>query len=292
LSAWTLRSESYQAGQLPSGNDSTPTVKDKGQLQVADLRFDNYLGIVSAKLEVRAGDEAGMKFFVEGYSREELKDSAGRPEYRVHLKYSIRITDPEGKSLQPDKLGEVNTVLSMQDDGWRPNVDWTVKMPTTAPPGRYPIHIEVTDEIGRQRVEYAADLRVNGPSIKTSGKLDILNIEFAPSDRGPWRPIWYFELRSPVYVRYKVAGYSVSSDKRVIVQQDWTVLNADGEEVLSKIPALVEDSQAYYPPKFIQGYFSLSLRDPEPGDYKIRIEARDEIGGSAASAEARFVLRR
>ena len=233
-----------------------------------------------------------MKFFVEGYSREELKDSAGRPEYRVHLKYSIRITDPEGKSLQPDKLGEVNTVLSMQDDGWRPNVDWTVKMPTTAPPGRYPIHIEVTDEIGRQRVEYAADLRVNGPSIKTSGKLDILNIEFAPSDRGPWRPIWYFELRSPVYVRYKVAGYSVSSDKRVIVQQDWTVLNADGEEVLSKQPALVEDSQAYYPPKFIQGYFSLSLRDPEPGDYKIRIEARDEIGGSAASAEARFVLRR
>src|SRR5690242_4876897 len=81
-------------------------VKDQGMLKVADLRFDNYLGVVSSNLEVKSGDEAGMKFFVEGFSREERKDESGRPEYRIQLSYSIDITDPEGKSLQPTTSGK------------------------------------------------------------------------------------------------------------------------------------------------------------------------------------------
>ena len=89
--------ELSHAQPAPKTSSAPATVRDKGALAVADLRFDNYLGIVSTNLEARAGDEAGMKFFVEGFSREERKDEGGRPEYSVHLKYSINISDPAGK---------------------------------------------------------------------------------------------------------------------------------------------------------------------------------------------------
>lgn len=266
-------------------------VRDSGTLKVADLRFDNFLGIVSANLEVRAGDEAGLKFFLEGYSRDEDKDDAGRPVYRVHLSYVIDITDPEGKPLQPETEGRIQTLLGTQDDGWRPSVEWSVRVPSTAPSGKYPIRIRVTDHIGEQAIEYSAGLRVRGEALKTSGRFEVIEVEFAPSDRGPWRPIWYFELWSPVYVRYKIAGFTVAPDRQISVEQDWAVIDAEGQEVISKLAAMVEESRGFYPPRFIQSFFSISLREPQPGDYRVRIDARDNLGNQLATAEGRFVLR-
>ena len=77
----------------------------------------------------------------------------------------------------------------------------------------------------------------------------------------------------------------------IFFEQDWAVVDAEGEEVISQPAAVADESKAFYPPRFIQGYFSLSLRDPSPGDYKIRIGARDKVGEQEASSEARFVLR-
>jgi hypothetical protein len=267
------------------------SVRDKGVLSIADLRFDNFLGVVSPKLEVKSGDEAGMKFFVEGFSRQEQKDDSGRPEYRVQLSYSIDITDPEGKSVQPTTTGKVETRIGVQDEVWRAGVEWSVRIPETAPSGAYPIRVHLVDEIGNQSVEHTATLRVRGTSLKTSGQFEIVQVEFAPTDNGPWRPIWYFDSGSPVFVRYKVVGYTVSPDKEIRVEQDWALLDEEGKEVIRQPAAMVEESRAYYPPRFIQSYFSLSLRDPRPGPYRIRIDARDTVGDQACSAEARFVLR-
>jgi hypothetical protein len=266
-------------------------VRDKGVLAVTDLRFDNFLGVVSPKLEVKSGDEAGMKFFVEGFSRQEQKDDSGRPEYRVQLSYSIDITDPEGKSVQPTTTGKVETLLGIQDEAWRPGVEWSVRIPETAPSGAYPVVIRLLDEIGHQAIEHTATLRVRGISIKTSGQFEIAQVEFAPTDNGPWRPIWYFDSGSPVFVRYNIIGYTVSPDKQISVEQDWALIDEEGKEVIRQPAAMVEESRAYYPPRFIQSYFSVSLRDPLPGPYKIRIDARDKVGDQACSAEARFVLR-
>jgi len=266
-------------------------VKDHGILKVADLRFDNYLGVVSPNLEIKSGEEVGMKFFVEGFSRDERKDESGRPEYRIQLSYSIDVSDPEGKPLQPTTTGKIQTFLSLQDDVWRPGIEWSARIPETAPSGRYPITIHLVDEIGNQTVEQTAVLRVVGNPLKTSGQFEILQIEFAPTDDGPWRPIWYFDLRSPVFIRYKVAGYAVSAEKQISVEQDWAVLDAEGKEIVSQPAATLEESRGYYPPRFIQSFFSLTLRDPRPGSYTIRIEAHDNIADKTSTATARFVLR-
>lgn len=271
--------------------ESDSTVLDKGTLRLANLRFDNFLGIISASLEVRAGQEAGIKFFVEGFSREERMDSTGRPEYRVQLDYSIEIQDPEGVLLQPATTGEVETVLSMKDDDWRPSVEWSIRVPETAPTGRYPVVIRVNDRIGGVSIREQAALRVHGLTLKRAGGFEILGLEFAPSEDGPWRPIWYFELRSPVYVRYRLTGFAADAQKRIQVDQDWTVVNEEGEEVISKPAAISDESADFYVPRYIQSQFSISLRDPEPGDYRVRVDAHDRISGESATAEARFVLR-
>ncbi len=267
------------------------TVLDQGTLKITEVKFDNFLGVVASNLEVKAGDEAGMKFRIENYSKLEGKDDTGRPEYRVQLDYTIDIQDPSGVPLQPTVTGQVQTLLGTQDDGWRPTVEWSVRIPETAPTGRYPVLIRLTDRIGNQTIEHTSALRVRGQAVKTSGNFEIVQLEFAPDDDGPWRPLWYYELKAPIYVRYKIAGYAVSPEKQITVEQDWVVLDAEGKEILRQPAATQEDSRGFYPPRFIQSYFSITLRDPYPGEYKIHIDARDAVGNQSASAEARFVLR-
>lgn len=280
--------------KLPAQQPPTPprnTIKDRGALKVASLKFDNFLGVVSSSIEVKSGDELGMKFSIDGYSREEHKDEAGRPEYNVNLTYGIDVRDPEGKPLQPADAGRIQTILSLQDDAWKPSVEWSVRVPETAPTGRYSVAIKVHDEIGQQTIEEMAFFRVRGQSLKTSGEFEIVGVEFAPSDKGPWRPIWYFESRAPIYVRYKIAGYAVGPDRQIQVEQDWAVLDTNGKAVINQPSAKIEESRGFYSPRFIQSYFSITLRDASPGDYKVKIDARDRVGNKSATAEARFVLR-
>lgn len=276
-------------GAARTGNSQT--VKDDGALKVVEVRFDDFLGTVASSLEVKAGDEAGMKFRVEGFSRLEGKNDSGYPEDRVHLDYYIDIRDPLGVPLQPAVSGQVQTLLGPQDADWRPSVEWSARIPATAPPGRYPILIRIDDRIGHQSIEHTATLRVRGQSIKPAASLEIMQVEFAPSDDGPWRPVWYYTPGASVYVRYKVAGYQVADNKQVHVEQDWAVLDAGAQEIVSSPNATTENSRGFYPPRFLQSYFSITLRDSQPGEYKVRIGARDRVGGQSATAEARFVLR-
>ena len=101
----------------------------------------------------------------------------------------------------------------------------------------------------------------------------------------------YFALRDTVYVRYKVVGFRISPEKRVWVEQDWSVLNAEGVVVMSKENAITEQSQHFYPQRFLATTFHLELEDPKPGAYTLRIALRDRLGDQAAAFDFPFTLR-
>jgi hypothetical protein len=94
-----------------------------------------------------------------------------------------------------------------------------------------------------------------------------------------------------VYIRYKVTGFQVAEDKRVWVEHDWTVLDAEGRVVLSQPSAISNLSQDFYPPQFLPAEMHLEMDDPHPGDYTFQVTLRDRIGEQTASATGRFSLR-
>ena len=268
-----------------------PAAQQPESLKVVDLLFEDYEGWPSSRLEIKAGGEAVLNFRVEGFERREETNDAGYPESRVSLRYEVEMRDPQGVLVEPVKDGQIQMTLGQQDDKWRPLVRWSAMIPEWAPGGNYPIQIRVRDEIGDQQAEGKVTLQVRGQSVPEADTLRAEHLEFARSLDGPWSSQRYFALRDPVYVRFTIIGYRIASDQRVWVEQDWTVLDAEGRVVIHNDNAVEEQSQHFYPPRFLTTSFRVELEYPKPGPYLLRIALRDRIGDQTYSQEASFTLR-
>jgi hypothetical protein len=273
------------------GAHAFQAVKSAGPLKIVDVLFEDYEGFTTPRLEIRAGRDVVVTFRVEGFERREGMGENGLPEYRVSLRHEVELRDPEGVLVEPLEKGEQDSLLGVQDEKWQPLVRWSAVVPSWSPTGNYAIHIRVFDEIGDQRVEGKVSLRVRGEAVQPSDSLTVQQVEFARADEGPWSPYRYFALRDPVHVRYKIVGFRISPEKRIWVEQDWSVVNAEGVVVLAQENAVTEQSENFYPARFLATTFHLELDDPKPGAYTLRIALRDRLGDQAASFDFPFTLR-
>ena len=261
-------------------------------LKIVDALFEDYDGWPRERLQLKAGGEVVLTFRAEGFERATgINSSTQLPEDRVSLHYEIELHDPNGAQVVPVDKGEVRTLLSVQDEKWRPLVRWSAKVPAWAPPGEYPVLVRLYDEIGDQRTEQTLLVTIEAELVPASETLTVQRVEFASSEGGPWTARRVFALRDPVQVRYKVAGFQVSLANRVWVEQDWAVFDAAGKEIVSQQAAVREMSEAFYPPRFLPTTFQLQLTDPKPGDYTLRITVRDRVGEQETTVEAPFSLR-
>jgi hypothetical protein len=257
-----------------------------------DALFEDYDGWPRERLQMPAGGEVVLTFRAEGFERAEgFNSTTGLPEDRVSLDYEIALRDPQGTLVVPVDTGTVRTLLSVQDEKWRPLVRWSAKVPAWAPPGQYPVLVRLHDEIGDQRTEQTLFVSIEGEPVPASEPLTVQSVEFARSENGPWTPRRVFALRDAVHVRYKVAGFQVTLAHRVWVEQDWAVLDAAGREIVSRQDAVREMSEEFYPPRYVPTTFQLQLSDPQPGEYTLRISVRDRVGEQETTVEAPFSLR-
>lgn len=265
--------------------------KSAGPLKIVDALFEDYDGFPRPQLEIKAGGEAVLNFRVEGFERREGRNAADYPEYHVSLQYEVALRDPKGILVVPIKTAQIQQVLGPRDDTWRALVRWSAVIPKWAPSGTYPIEIRVQDEIGEQQAEKSVNLRVRGDAPPPAEGFRAEGLGFARSADGPWTSTRYFALHDPVYVHFKVVGFDVSSDKRIWVEQDWTVLDEQGRVVIHEQNAVDQQTQDFYPPRFLNTNFQVLLDDPQPGAYTLRIALRDRIGEKTDSEQATFHLR-
>ena len=265
--------------------------KPGGELKIVEVLFEDYNGGYSSRWEMRAGEEVSLNFRVEGFRRLAIENQEGLHEEHVDLHYQIELRDPQGMLVTQEKQGDLVTTLGPRDEKWRPMIDWSAQVPASAPGGIYSVRIQVTDRIANRESVRNVSFRVRGDPIAASNNLQIVQLEYANSEGGPWNPERYFALHEPIWVRYKVVGYGVSPEKQVWVEHDWTVLDDSGKVIVTQENASVEKQQNSYPPRFLATIFSVGLENPKPGKYLLRIELRDRIGEQTATYESSFFLR-
>ena len=265
--------------------------KSTGPLKIVDALFEDYEGWPSPFLTIPAGGEAVLNFRMEGFERLEGRDANDYPESRVRLEYDVELRDPHGVLVVPVKQDSLQKILGPQDDTWLPLVRWSAVIPRWAPTGDYPIRIRARDGIGEQQAEHIVNLRVRGEAIPAADALQSHDLEFAHAPEGPWTASRYFSLRDAVYVHFNVIGYRVAPDKRVWVEQDWTVLDEAGNVLIHRQNAVQEQSQEFYPPRFLTTNFQVELDHPQPGAYTLQLALRDRIGDQTYFQEAAFNLR-
>ena len=259
--------------------------------RITDVLFEDYNGALYSRWEMKPGEEVALTFRVESFGRQEQLDKEGLREDRVELHYQIELRDPEDVPVTPEQSGDINTTLRPQDRDWRPKVDWTAKIPPTAPGGEYGIRILLSDRIAQKDVERKVNFRVAGPRLAPQNRLVVRQLEYANSERGPWSRERYFAPSETIWVRYQVAGFGLSPEKQLSVEEDWSVLDEEGKIITTKPVAMVEDQQSFYPPHFLTAEFSLNLQAPKPGKYTLRITVRDKIRGQSAEFDSDFFLR-
>jgi hypothetical protein len=278
----------FLAPALPAAQTSPR--QESPNLKVSDVLFEDYSGGLNPHWEMKPGEEVVMSFRIEGFGRlEEVIE--GVHSERINLHYRLQIQDPQGVSVVPERGGDIETELGMQDKDWRPKIDWSARIPDSAPGGDYTVRIEVSDRIAMREAVRNAVFRVMGQRLAAADNLQVRQLEYSVSERGPWSRERYFSPTEAIWVRYRVTGYGVSPGKEVWVQQDWTVLDPDGKVIVTQPDAFERKEQNFYPPRFLATFFTLNLTRPKPGKYTLRIDVRDRIRDQNASFESNFFLR-
>ena len=265
--------------------------KSGSELRIVDVLFEDYSGGLSSRWEMRAGEEVSLSFRLEGFGRLPVVSQDEPGKQRVNLHYQIELADPQGVLVTPEGQGTVETTLGPQDAEWHPKINWSARVPFSAPSGSYRVRIRVNDRIANRESVKEVSFGVRGEPVPASNHLQVVQLEYSSSEGGPWNPERYFSPTEAIWVRYRIVGFGVSPEKQVWVEQDWTVLDEAGKVAVAQENAWVEKQQSFYPPRFLSTVFDLNLRNPKPGKYTLRIDLRDRIGGQTASFESNFFLR-
>ncbi len=270
-----------------------PELKEEQQeeLEIAEVLFEDYDGWIGPRLDVEAGSNVVLSFRVEGFRRLPVRTGSGLREHRVHLSHHVELRDPLGVLVAPGEEGGIDTILGPRDEEWRPKINWSATVPSSAPGGDYNVEIRVTDRIAERDIRRRVTFRVRGEEVQPSDTLEIQRLEYARSERGPWFPSRTFSVSDRVWARYKIVGYRVSPQNQVWVEQDLAVLDAEGNGVISRVNASVQRDQSFYPPRFLPTVFEVELEAPQSGEYRLQVTIRDRIGQQSSFRESKFSLR-
>ncbi len=261
------------------------------ELEITEVLFEDYDGWIGPRLDVEAGSNVVLSFRVEGFQRLPVRAGSGLREHRVHLSHHVELRDPLGVLVAPGEEGEIDTILGPRDEEWKPKINWSATVPSSAPGGDYQVEIRVTDRIAERDTRRRVTFRVRGEAVRPSDTLEIQRLEYARSERGPWFPSRTFSIADRIWARYKIVGYRVSPENQVWVEQDLAVLDAEDQVVISQLNASVQRDQSFYPPRFLPTVFEVELEDPQPGEYRLQVNVRDRIGQQSSFIESKFSLR-
>ena len=253
------------------------------ELSIQDAYFEDYDRLLVREQRLTAGDTLYLTFRIGGFRTNEQD--------QVRLAYWIDCVDPNNVPLTETLNQKIEEKLRRQDERWRPKVNWSLVIPSFAPSGQYRVNIRVRDEIAGQEVRRQMNFGVRGETLEPSDTLTLRKFQFADTEQGAPKPSTTYLPGSTLWARFWMVGFRVGPKKQVWVEEDLTVLDAEGEVLYSKARALVEKNRMFYPPRFLHATFSLDLEAQlQAGDYTIRLDVRDLLSEQTIRHEAKFTV--
>jgi hypothetical protein len=230
------------------------------------------------------GETMFFSFQVDGFTA-----SSGA---RVNLTYKLNAFDPNGLPLMPQVSAEIEETLAPEDKNWKPTVHQEIVIPPLADSGTYKIAISVTDVIGKATATAEVPFEVHGRRVEPSDTLVIRNIRFYRSedDREALSKAAY-RHGDAVWARFDIIGYKFGDGNAIDVGYDVAVLAPNGKVLYSQAQAGADQSQSFYPKRYVPAIFSLATKpDTRAGEYTVSITAHDGIGNQTFEAHQSFSI--
>ncbi len=261
------------------------------RLEIVQPALHQYEGgpALTGAVEFFPGDTVFLSFRVSGF---ELVEKAN--EESLALEYEIDALDPQGVRLQEKVGGKVSAVVRPEDKRakWLPLVDYSVLVPSAAPPGEYRLALAVRDLNSGAEARRDVTFRVRGRYVEPSETLVVRNFRFYRSEVDT-RPLEVPAYRpgDTLWARFDITGYKLGPNNRFSIDYGLSVLSESGRVLYTQEVAAADERESYYPERYTQGSLSLSLtRDLAKGTYTILLTVRDHLGDQTYQVRQNFFV--
>jgi hypothetical protein len=211
---------------------------------------------------------------------------------KIHLSYKVEALDPRGVRLMEPITGEVEDTLAPQDKNWKPLVHQEIVIPPLADSGVYKIVVTVSDVVGQTTATKEVPVEVRGHHVEPSDTLTIRNFRFYREEQAsePLRQAVY-RPGNTLWARFDIIGFKYGQANALDVSYDVAITAPSGKVLWSQADAAVDQSQSFYPKRYVPGSMSLNLeRNVHPGQYDMVITAHDKIGNQTTEARESFTV--
>jgi hypothetical protein len=228
------------------------------------------------------GETMYLSFQVDGYKASSTD--------KVHLTYKVEAFDPKGVPLLPSIDDHIDETLAPQDKNWKPTVRQEIQIPPMAGSGTYKIAISLKDEVAGVTGGKDVPFEVRGHKVEPSDTLAIRNLRFYRGEQDSQaleKPA--YRAGDDLWARFDIIGYKFGDGNAIDVSYDVAVIDAGGKVLWSQADAAVDQSQSFYPKRFVPGAMSLTMqKNTRAGEYTLLVTAHDRSGKQTAEVRGNF----
>lgn len=226
------------------------------------------------------GEKVYLGFKIAGYSVDD--------DYRIHLSWRADAVGPNGVKFAPSEGGEFAVELAPQDENWEPSVEYAAEIPFHAGSGVYKIQLAVADVKAAKTIEREIPVRVQGEDVEIADSLSIRNFVYTVTEGGTVLDEPVFGRGATVFASFYITGYKTDDENRYDVESKLKIVDGEGKTRLALDPP-GEKGSPFFPRLWLPAKFRLDLdRSIAPGEYTVRLEVKDNVGGKSLLTEEKF----
>lgn len=209
---------------------------------------------------------------------------------KIHVAYSVQAFDAKGVPIDPPYKNELVDQVSPQDKEWMPKIQTEVSIPPLALSGTYKIVVKAEDLQAHKTAQIEVPFQVRGHVLQPTDKLTVQNFHFfhndsetQPMEKAAYKP------GDGIWVRMDITGFGYGPGNKIDVSYQTSFLNADGKVLWKQPEPAVEQTESFYPKRYIPAEFGVSLdKNIRPGSYTIQVEVKDAVGNQTYEGKQTF----
>jgi len=213
-------------------------------------------------------------------------------EEQIHLKYSVDVFDAEGVPLLEGLKKEIVDEVSPQDREWLPKIEMEIAVPPLIASGTYTIVVKTEDLIAKANTELKVPFQVRARRVDPSDTLTLRNFAFLRTEEDA-QPLQKAAYRSgdTVWARFDIIGFHYGPKNHIDVGYVVSILDGSGKVLWTQPEATTEQSESYYPKRYISGTFSINIqKNTAPGTYALAVQAKDAVGTQTFETKETFTI--
>jgi hypothetical protein len=211
---------------------------------------------------------------------------------KVHIAYSVEAFDPQGVELNEPYKNEFSDEVTIEDKDWMPRIQTQLMIPPLAGSGTYKVVVKAEDLISKTTSQIEVPFEVRGRAVEPSDKVTVRNFHFYHDEAGK-QPAEkaVFHAGQTMWTRFDIIGYKYGAGNKVDVSYLASIMLPDGKVLWTQPEPAAEQSQSFYPKRYISGEFSIDLRaGVKPGSYIVGVLVKDAVGNQSYESRQPFTV--